>query len=130
MKHFSLLAALLFLTVMAMAKSTLNLTVKGMHCSGCETKFKTAAAGIKGIEAVNEVSASTGTAVIVFDEKAISAEEAIKALAEKSGFTVSASSNGTTVTANGKPSGCCMDGKSNASCKKARAKAAKSKEAQ
>ena len=110
------------------ANTTLNLTVKGMHCGGCETKFKTAAAGINGIKEVTSVSAANGNAVIVYDEKQTTAEKAVKELAEQSGFTVSASAGAAVTTATGKPAGCCMAGQSNPSCKdKDKAKCAKTK---
>lgn len=122
----------LFLTAFtlfaAFTKSTLNLSVKGMHCGGCETKFKTAASGINGITEVKSVSAANSVAVVEYDEKTISAEKVVKALADQTGFTVS-TTNGTAVTtATGKPASCCMQGQSNPSCKQGdKEKCAKSK---
>lgn len=111
---------LIFICMIAFTVSaeTLNLDVKGMTCGGCESKFKSAAKDVKGIEEVNSVSASSGKAVITYDEKATTPEEAIKALAEKSGFTVSASTANGAVSAEGKPAGCCAKGEKNPACKK------------
>ncbi|HNY54702.1 MAG TPA: heavy-metal-associated domain-containing protein [Chitinophagales bacterium] len=110
------------------ANTTLNLTVKGMHCGGCETKFKTAAAGINGIKEVTSVSAANSNAVIVYDEKTTSSDKIVKSLAEETGYTVSAAAGAIVTTATGKPAGCCMAGQSNPSCKdKDKAKCAKTK---
>lgn len=108
------------------ANKTLNLSVKGMHCGGCEIKFKSVASDIEGIKEVSSVSASNSNAVIIYDEKATTEEKVIKALAEQTGYSVSAASGTTTVA--GKPAGCCMAGQSNPSCKdKDKAKCAKTK---
>lgn len=110
------------------ANTTLNLTVKGMHCGGCETKFKTVASGIDGIKEVTSVSAANSNAVIVYDEKTTSSDKIVKSLAEETGYTVSAAAGATVTTATGKPAGCCMAGQSNPSCKdKDKAKCAKTK---
>ncbi len=100
-----------------LANTTLNLTVKGMHCGGCETKFKTVAAKVNGIVEVKSVSAANSNAVIVYDEKTTTPEKAIKALADQTGYTVSATAGTTVTTATGKPAGCCMSGQSNPACK-------------
>ena len=98
-----------------MANTSLNLSVKGMHCGSCEKKFKTAAGGISGVVEVASVSADNGNAVIVFDEKTTSTDKVIKALAEKTGYTITAS---TGATAEAKPAGCCMKGQKEAACTK------------
>lgn len=127
-KNLFLLLGSVLLSAVLFANSTLNLTVKGMHCGGCETKFKTAASGIKGIVSVTSVSADKGNAVIVYDEKQTNPEKTIKELAEQTGFTVSASNGTTVTTATGKPAGCCMAGQNNPSCsQKDKAKCAKKK---
>jgi copper chaperone CopZ len=121
-----LLLAVTFTTVFA--NSTLNLSVKGMHCGGCETKFKSAATAVNGVTAVKSVSAANSTAVIEYDEKTVSAQELIKALADKTGYTIAASTGSEVTTAEGKPAGCCQKGQNNPSCKKEdKAKCAKSK---
>ncbi|HPW86118.1 MAG: heavy-metal-associated domain-containing protein [Chitinophagales bacterium] len=97
---------------------TLNLNVKGMHCGGCETKFKSNATSINGIQEVSAVSAEKGTATIEFDEKVISAEKAIEALAQKTGYTISAVTKVGEVKADGTPAGCCTKGNTKAACKK------------
>ena len=110
------------------ANTTLNLTVKGMHCGGCETKFKTVASGIEGIKEVTSVSAANSNAVIVYDEKTTSSDKIVKSLAEQTGYTVSAAAGAAVTTATGKPAGCCMAGQSNPSCQdKDKAKCAKTK---
>lgn len=125
-KIITLLVGVSFCISSAFANKTLNLSVKGMHCGGCETKFKTVATGIEGVKEVNAVSASNSNAVITYDEKKTSEEKLIKSLAEKTGYTISAT-NGTSAVS-GKPAGCCMAGQSNPSCKdKDKAKCAKTK---
>ncbi len=128
----SLKSLLILLSIITSAQlfatSTLNLTVKGMHCGGCESKFKTAATGIKGIQEVTSVSAENGNAVIVYDEKLITPEKAVKELADQTGFTVSANTGAAKTIAEGKTAGCCMKGQSNPSCKQsAKEKCAKKK---
>jgi copper chaperone CopZ len=98
--------------------SLLNLKVSGMHCGGCEMKFKSAAAGIKGISEVKEVSAEKGSATISYDPAQITAEKAVQSLAENTGFTISATTALGEVQSEGKPSGCCMKGQKSAGCKK------------
>lgn len=128
MKKINTLLLLMAITFSAVfAAKTLNLSVKGMHCGGCETKFKTVAADINGITEVTSVSASNSNAVIIYDEKATTEEKIIKSLAEQTGYTVSATTaNGATAT--GTPAGCCMKGQSNPACKDSdKAKCAKTK---
>lgn len=109
-----LLVAITFSTVFA--KSTLNLAVKGMHCSSCETKFKAKATSIDGVSSINNVSSANNTATIEFDEKTISAEKIIKTLADQTGYTITASINNANTTAEGKPAACCQKGQKNAAC--------------
>ena len=127
MKNIYSLVVLLTLSSLSLfANKTLSLSVKGMHCGGCEVKFKSVAADIEGIKEVSSVSASNSNAVIIYDEKTTTEEKVIKALAEQTGYTVSAVSG--TTPATGKPAGCCMAGQSNPSCKdKDKAKCAKTK---
>lgn len=117
-KLFSLVTICCMLSAVSFAGNSLTLNVKGMHCVGCETKFKSAAASVKGIEEVKSVSAAEGSAVVTYDEKVISAEDAIKALAENSGFGVTATTEQGAVTAEGKPAACCMKGQASPACKK------------
>lgn len=109
-----LLVAITFSTIFA--KSTLNLTVKGMHCGGCETKFKAKATSINGVSDISSVSSANSTAVIEYDEKVVSAEKIIKTLAEQTGYTITASANNKTTTVAGKPDACCQKGQKNAAC--------------
>lgn len=104
----------LCLSAVILANSTVNLTVKGMHCGGCETKFKSAAQEIKGVTEVGSVSAANSAATITFDEKVISQEALVKSLAEKTGYTVSV---GNGAAAAGKPTGCCQKGEGKPACK-------------
>ncbi len=127
LKSISILLSIVF-TTQLFANSTLNLSVKGMHCGGCETKFKTVATGINGIKEVTSVSASNSNAVIVYDEKATTSDNIVKSLAEQTGYTVSVTSGAAVTTATGKPAGCCMSGQSNPACKQSdKAKCAKTK---
>lgn len=130
MKTLRTLLLLLSISVSGqlLADTTLNLSVKGMHCGGCESKFKSAASGIKGVQEVKSVSAANSSAVVVYDEKAISAEKLIQSLADQTGYTVAASTGATVTTAEGKPAGCCMKGQNNPSCsQKEKAKCTKKK---
>ncbi|HNE49805.1 MAG TPA: heavy-metal-associated domain-containing protein [Chitinophagales bacterium] len=117
MRKLQSLLILLSVAVSAqlMANTTLNLSVKGMHCGSCEKKFKTAAGGISGIVEVSAVSAESNNAVVVYDEKTTTSDKVIKALADKTGYTVSASNEATAV---GKPTSCCMKGQKEAACSK------------
>ena len=115
---FLLIALSAFFLLPAFGNNTLNLTVKGMHCSGCETKFKSAASNVKGIVEVTSVNAAAGNAVITYDEKIITPEKAVQELADKSGFSVSASTEKGVSSAEGKPAVCCMKGQNNPSCTK------------
>lgn len=105
-----LIFSILFISTSLIAGNTLSLSVKGMHCGGCETKFKTLATNINGIETVSEVSATEGTATIVYNEKVISAEKAIEELATQSGYTISAVTSMGAVSAEGTPAACCKKG--------------------
>lgn len=129
MKKINTLLLLLVITFSTVfAKSTLNLSVKGMHCGGCETKFKTTATAIKGITEVKSVSAENSSAVVEYDEKTVSAQQIIKTLAEQTGYTVSASTGSEVTTVEGKPAGCCQKGQNNPSCsQKDKTKCAKTK---
>ena len=119
MKKINTLLLLMAITFSAVfATSTINLSVKGMHCGGCETKFKSAATAINGVTEVVSVSAANSSAVIVYDEKTVSAEKIIKTLADQTGYTVSATTGTTVTKAEGKPAGCCQKGQNNPSCKK------------
>ncbi len=104
----------LILNFALLANTTVQLSVKGMHCGGCETKFKSAAQEIKGVTEVNAVSAANGSATVTYDEKAISSEALVKALADKTGYTVSAAGGSEVV---GKPTGCCKKGEGKPMCK-------------
>jgi Zn2+/Cd2+-exporting ATPase len=117
---------LAFSLVVLAESSLLNLKVNGMHCGGCENKFKASATQIKGIEEVTAVSASEGTATIRYDASLISAEKAIQSLAESTGYTITATTSLGMVQSEGKPAGCCQKGQSTAACKKSE-KSCKSK---
>ena len=122
MKKFNLLFVLLIASVAIFAKSTLNLDVKGMHCGGCEAKFKSTATGIAGVTEVTSVSAANGKAVIVYDEKLISDKKLVAELASKTGYNASASTSTGTVAVTGTPSGCCAKGQGAPACKEGESK--------
>ncbi len=114
MKKTNTLLLLFAITFSAVfAKSTLNLTVKGMHCGGCETKFKSTAKDLNGITDITSVSSANNTAVIEYDEKVVSADKIIKTLAEQTGYTIT---DNKTTTVEGKPAACCQKGQKNATC--------------
>ncbi len=122
MKKFNLLFVLMIASVAIFAKSTLNLDVKGMHCGGCETKFKSIATGINGVSEVTSVSSANGKAVIVYDEKLISDKKLVAELASKTGYSVSASTSTGTVAVTGTPNGCCAKGQGAPACKEGETK--------
>jgi copper chaperone len=64
---------------------TTSMNIGGMSCEHCVKRVKKALEGAAGV-----VSAEVrvGTAVVTFDEAALS-EDAIKKVVEKAGFTVS-----------------------------------------
>ena len=107
------------------ANSKLHLEVKGMHCGGCEMKFKSVAAKIAGVTEVTSISAETGKAEIVYDEKIISDEKLVAALAAQTGFSVSASTAKGTVAVAGTPNGCCSKGQGSPACKEGSSKKSK-----
>ena len=119
MKRIFPLFLLLAFVMNAFAENpTLDLKVTGMHCGGCENKFKAAAVKIEGIDEVTAVSAANGTATIRYNPSEISAEKAIQSLAEATGYTVTATTSLGTVQSAGKPAGCCSKGQNNPACKK------------
>lgn len=65
----------------------ITIQVKGMHCGSCEALVKEALEELGGVEEV-EVSASSGTARVLYDEGTVSSEE-LKSAIEKEGYTVS-----------------------------------------
>ena len=115
MKKLQLLSILLSAVISAqlMANTSLNLSVKGMHCGSCEKKFKSVADGISGVVEVSAVSADNSNAVVVYDEKTISSEELIATLANKTGYTVAAFNNN---TASKPADACCSKSKKKANC--------------
>ncbi len=117
MKKFNLLSVLIIVSVAIFAKSTLSLNVKGMHCGGCEMKVKKIATEINGVTEVTSVSAADSKAVIVYDEKTITADKLVAELASKTGYSVSAISENGAVSATGKPTGCCTKGQGAPACK-------------
>lgn len=117
-KIFPLFLLLAFVMNAFAENPTLDLKVSGMHCGGCENKFKTAATKISGIEEVTAVSAENGTATIRYNPSEISAEKAVQSLAEATGYTVTATTTIGTVQSEGKPAGCCTKSGGNPACKK------------
>ncbi len=66
---------------------TITMNVGGMHCGSCEALVKEALEELAGVGSV-EISHSSGTATVVYDESAVS-PEALAAAIEKEGYTVS-----------------------------------------
>lgn len=66
---------------------TITIQVKGMHCGSCEALVKEALEELGGVEDV-EVSLSSGTATVLYDEHTVSFED-LKSAIEKEGYTVS-----------------------------------------
>ncbi|MCB9034412.1 MAG: heavy-metal-associated domain-containing protein [Chitinophagales bacterium] len=125
MKKVSTFLIVCFVTTLMFAGNlaSINLSVKGMTCGGCENKFKEKALNIKGIKSVDAVSAETGTATVTFDMDEINSKEVIEALAENTGYTVANNTNGKeTNQVAGKPSSCCQKGATNPACKKGETK--------
>lgn len=126
MKKLNLLFILMIATAALFAKSKLNLDVKGMHCGGCEAKFKSAASGIKGVSEVTSVSAADSKAVVVYDETIITAEKLVAELASQTGYSVSSSTAAGTVAVTGTPNGCCAKGQGAPACEQGKSKKGKS----
>jgi copper chaperone CopZ len=128
MKKSTLLFCLMIASFAIFSKSTLSLNVKGMHCGGCEMKVKKIATEINGVTEVTSVSAADSKAVIVYDEKTITADKLVAELAAQTGYSVSTISENGAVSATGKPAGCCSKGQGAPACKEGeKAKCDKSK---
>ena len=67
--------------------TTITMNVGGMHCGSCEALVREALEELGGVESV-EVSHSSGTATVVYDEGTILPEN-LKAAIEREGYTVS-----------------------------------------
>jgi copper chaperone CopZ len=63
-------------------ENTLNLAIEGMHCGACVRRVTTA---LQGVEGVTVKSVEVGSAKVVFDVAATSAQEIAAAL-DRNGF--------------------------------------------
>jgi copper chaperone CopZ len=63
-------------------ENTLNLAIEGMHCGACVRRVTTA---LQGVEGVTVKSVEVGSAKVVFDAAATSAQEVAAAL-DRNGF--------------------------------------------
>ncbi len=64
---------------------TVTITVGGMHCGSCETLVRESLEELDGVRKA-DVSHSAGTAVVVYDENAVS-PEALKVAIEEEGYS-------------------------------------------
>jgi copper chaperone CopZ len=118
MKKIFALSTLLFcMFFLGMASNTLNINVKGMHCGGCETKFKSKAQAIDGVSAVKEVSAEKSMAVLEYNPAVISESEIIKQLTAQTGYEIANIDAGKTTEATTKS--CCKSGQTSCNNKTA-----------
>lgn len=103
----------LAITISALASNTLELSVKGMHCGGCEAKFRTKIEALKGITKVKEVSAINSYTSLEFNPEVISEEEIIKNLIASTGYAITKIEAKTTT--NTAPKACCKSGQTTGS---------------
>lgn len=115
MKKINLTLLAFFVLVIAVANNTLNLSVKGMHCGGCEAKFKSKAEALEGVLKVTQVSAVNATTTLEYNPAVASEEKIIKQLIEASGYTITKISSSNN-NANVAPKACCKSGQT--SCNK------------
>ncbi|QQR97212.1 MAG: heavy-metal-associated domain-containing protein [Sphingobacteriales bacterium] len=116
MKKSFLSIGLFLVLAISFATNTLNLNVKGMHCGGCEAKFKTKIQDVKGVTAVKEVSAANSVAVLEYNPAETSEEKIIKQLTESSGYTIAKVDSNEKSESTAPKSCCSKSGQS--SCKK------------
>jgi copper chaperone CopZ len=63
-----------------------KLNVAGMHCSACADKVKTALLGVEGVKGAS-VDATTGVAEVSYDEKKVTNDKLIAAVASTGSYT-------------------------------------------
>lgn len=98
-------------------QALVKLQVKGMTCKGCEHKVKSVLKDVKGVESIEEVSASTGIVSVIIDKNKTSDKAVASIIAEKTGYDVKVA-NASSSTVKGNAKAACCSGKSKADCKK------------
>ena len=113
--------------------ASLNLSVKGMTCAGCENKVKAALTGIDGVVETKKVCSESDRASLTYDPSVVSEEQIMAVLKEKTGYAIAVVKSAGMTEADAKKAcsaeckkDCCA-GKSKASCAKKKASCAKSK---
>lgn len=110
------------LPIIANEPALVKLSVKGMHCSGCENKVKQVLKDIDGVTATQSVSADAGSAVITIDKNVTTEAKVATTLAEKTGYEVSIVGNNSTKSCSEtctKPKSktkCCTSGQNSPAC--------------
>ena len=69
--------------------ASLDLSVIGMTCAGCENKVKAALGGIDGIVETKKVDSETDVASLTYDPSVVSEAAIIEALSAKTGYSIS-----------------------------------------
>jgi len=69
--------------------ASLDMSVIGMTCGGCENKVKAALGGIDGVVETKKVCSDSDKASVTFDPSVVTAEEIMDALGEKTGYSIS-----------------------------------------
>lgn len=120
MKKIIALSTLVFcMFILGVASNTLNISVKGMHCGGCESKFKSKAQAINGISDVKEVSAEKSMAILEYNPSIISESDIIKQLTAQTGYEIANANAGKTTEVTTKS--CCKSGQTSCNNKTASA---------
>jgi copper chaperone CopZ len=118
MKKIIALSTLVFcMFILGVASNTLNISVKGMHCGGCESKFKSKAQAINGISDVKEVSAEKSMAILEYNPSIISESDIIKQLTAQTGYEIANANAGKTTEVTTKS--CCKSGQTSCNNKTA-----------
>jgi copper chaperone CopZ len=68
--------------------ASLDLSVKGMTCGGCENKVRAALTGIDGVVETKKVCSQSDRASLTYDPNVVSEEEIMSALKEKTGYAI------------------------------------------
>jgi copper chaperone len=105
------------MVAIAFAGNTLNLSVKGMHCGGCEDNFKAKAEKLDGVINVSDVSATNATATIEYDAAKTSEQEIIAQLTKQTGYAIATATSATTTETTKTAASCCSKG-NKAACTK------------
>ena len=68
--------------------ASLDLSVEGMTCGGCENKVRAALTGIDGVVEAKKVCSESDRASLTYDPSVVSKEEIMSALKEKTGYAI------------------------------------------